>query len=331
MSAMLATRSARRRVIAYALLVAVSLGLMAVSSTPAAKELQHGVAFAFRPFQSAIDSVASTVSSVFGALGEIQQLRAENESLRQDNARLQSENARLQAVRQENDQLTALLQLRSGLTYTTVAARIIARDSSEFRRVATIDRGTDQGLAVGDVVIGAGGSLVGRVVDAGPTYARVTLINDTSSTVIGQVADSSVTGEVVGQLGGVLIMRNVDATETVQLGQEVLTAGIELAGGVRSPYPRGLLIGQVVDVKRDANAVVQTAYLKSAADLDTLSYVLVVTDYQGGLPPPDQQPTDRLNPDGTLPQGEQPYVTPAASTHASAAPSPRASASPSPH
>ena len=323
MSALLATRSARRKVIAYALLVAISLGLMAVSSTPVAVELQHGVAFAFRPLQSAVDSVASTVSTTAGALGEIQQLRAENEALRQDNERLQNENARLQAVQQENDQLTALLQLRSGLSFTTLAARVIARDSSEFLRVATIDRGSDQGLVVGDVVIGAGGSLVGRIFDVGPTYARIMLINDTSSTVIGQVADTPVTGEVVGQLGGVLIMRNVDATQTIQVGQEVLTAGIELSGGIRSPYPKGLLIGQIVDVKRDANAVVQTAYLQPASDLDNLAYVLVVTDYQGGLPAPGQQPTDKLNPDGTLPQGEQPYVT----APPSAGPSP----SPSPH
>lgn len=323
MSALLATRSARRKVIAYALLVAISLGLMAVSSTPVALELQRGVAFAFRPLESAVASVASTVSTTTAALGEIQQLRAENEALRQDNQRLQSENARLQATKQENDQLTALLQLRSGLSYKTLAARVIARDSSEFRRVATIDRGSDQGLVVGNVVIGPGGSLIGRVFDVGPTYARVVLVNDTSSTVIGQVADSSVTGEVVGQLGGILIMRNVDATQTIQVGQEVLTAGIELSGGIRSPYPKGLLIGQIVDVKRDANAVVQTAYLQSAASLDDLGYVLVITDYQGGLPTPDQLPTDKLNPDGTLPQGEQPYVTPPAS--------PRTSPSPSPH
>ena len=66
-----------------ALLVAISLGLMAVSSTPVALEVQRGVAFAFRPLESAVTSVASTVSTTTSALGEIQQLRAENEALRQ--------------------------------------------------------------------------------------------------------------------------------------------------------------------------------------------------------------------------------------------------------
>ena len=80
---------------------------------------------------------------------------------------------------------------------------------------------------------------------------------------------------------------------------------IELGGGVRSPYPKGLLIGQVVDIRRDANAVVQTAYLQPAADFDKLEYVLVILDYEGGLPPIEEQPVDCADPEGggTLPEG----------------------------
>ena len=89
----------------------------------------------------------------------------------------------------------------------------------------------------------------------------------------------------------------------------MVTAGIELGGGVRSPYPKGLLVGQVVDVKRDANDVVQTAYLQPAAQLDKLEFVLVITDYQGGLPPIEQQPVD-CGTGGVLPQGEQPCLSP---------------------
>ncbi|HEY7701552.1 MAG TPA: rod shape-determining protein MreC, partial [Candidatus Limnocylindrales bacterium] len=150
----------------------------------------------------------------------------------------------------------------------------------------------------------------------------VQLVNDTASTVIGELASSGATGEVVGQLGGVLVMRNVDATETIQLGDEVLTAGIELPGGVRSPYPKGLLLGQVVDIVRDANAVVQTAYLQPAADLDKLAYVLLITDYEGGLPSADDLPIPCPDEEGeVLPPGEAPCYTPIPSGAASPSPS----------
>jgi len=119
---------------------------------------------------------------------------------------------------------------------------------------------------------------------------------------------SAATGQVVGQLGGVLVMSQVDSSERINLGEEVVTAGIELAGGVRSPYPKGLLIGQVIDVSRDANDVVQTAYLQPTANLDKLEYALVILDYHGGLPPVGQQPVE-CGSKGTLPEGEQPCYT----------------------
>lgn len=295
MSAILATRASRRRVAAFATLIAVTLLLMALSSTPFVRELQRGVGFAFRPIQGAVDSVASTVADAAASISEIDRLRRDNEALRLENEQLRNQNARLDAIRNENDELTALLQLRSGLDHETVAARVIARDSSEFRRLVTLDRGTDDGLEEGDVVIAAGGALAGRVMDIGPNFARVQLINDTDSTVTGQLSSNSATGDVVGQLGGVLVMRDIDATEEVPLGDEVVTAGLALDGGVRSPYPKGLLLGLVVDVQRDPNAVVQTAYLAAAADLDKLEYVLVITDYEGALPDPGE-PTDVVDP-----------------------------------
>jgi rod shape-determining protein MreC len=322
MSGILATRRARRRAIAYTILLATTVILMALSSSAPIVELQKGIGFAFRPVQSFLTDVSRGIDSIAAAVTEIDQLRKTNEALQLDNQRLAAENARLEEIKRENEQLTALLQLRSGLEYATVAAGVIARESSEFRRVVSIDAGTDDGVAVGDIIIAAGGSLAGRVIEAGSNFANVLLINDTSSTVIGQVQTTAATGEVIGQLGGVLIMQNIDSTERIQIGEEVMTAGIELGSGVRSPYPKGLLIGQVVDVTRDANAVVQTAYLQPAAELDKLEYVLVITDYEGGLPDAVEQPTNVTNPDGTLPDTEQPFMTPGPSPTPVALPTP---------
>jgi rod shape-determining protein MreC len=309
MTSILATRAARRRGIIFTVLLVTTVLLMAFSSNPAVREVQNGVSFAFRPIQGALDEVARAVSSVASAVSEIDRLRVDNTALRDENERLAAENSRLQEIRRENESLTALLQLRAGLDFTTVATSVIARESSEFRRLVVIDRGSDDGIAVGDVAVAAGGALAGRIVEVGPASAKIVLLTDGDSTVIGQLSTNAATGEVVGQLGGVLIMRQIDASETVAVGDEIVTAGIELGGGVRSPYPKGLLVGQVVDVKRDANDVVQTAYLQPAAQLDKLEFLLVITDYEGGLPPIEEQPVD-CGGGGTLPQGEQPCISP---------------------
>jgi rod shape-determining protein MreC len=322
MTTMFATRAARRRAVAFTALLAASLILMAISSSPGIIEFQNAVGFALRPVQGAIHNVAATVASAVSAVGEIDRLHSDNASLRRENDRLTAENLRTKQTENENEQLTALLQLRNSFAYETAAAEVIGRDSSEARRSVTISKGTDAGIEVGDVVIAEGGALVGRVTQVGPNFAIVILISDRSSTVIGQTDTSAAKGEVVGQLGGALIMQNIDSTDKVEPGEQVLTAGIQLPGGIRSPYPKGLLLGEVTDVKRDANSVVQTAYLLPTADLEKVSYVLVVLDYVGGLPGPDDTPIDcsQTGQGGALPGGEQPCIEPSASPRPSASP-----------
>lgn len=309
MSTLLATRAARRRGIAFAILLGLSFLMMAFSSNPAVLELQRGVSFAFRPIEQALDGVAGTVASVFGALGEIDKLRTDNQQLRDENARLQNENQRYNEVAREIRELTALLQLQNGLDFDTVAAQVIAREPSEFKRVVTLSKGSNDGVVAGDVVVAQGGALAGRVTEVGPTWSTVMLITDTSSTVIGQLP-SAATGVVIGQLGSPLTMEKIDSTVRVELGQEIVTAGIELNGSVRSPFPKGLVIGQVIDVKRDANAVVQTAYIVPPMNLDQLEYVLIITDYHGGLPPTVPRPCEPEPSTGTLPNNEEPCVEP---------------------
>jgi rod shape-determining protein MreC len=314
MTSMLATRAARRRAVAFSILMSASFVLMAISSSPGVTEFQNAMAYALRPIQGAIHSVAETVSGAVSAIGEIQQLHSDNAALRRDVDRLTAENQKAAAIEQENEQLTGLLQVRNSLQYETTAAEVIARDSGETRRVVTLSKGTEAGIAVGDVVIGEGGALVGRVTTAGPTASAVTLISDGGSTVSGQTESSHARGDVVGQLGGALIMQNIDSTLKVAPGEQVLTAGIELAGGIRSPYPKNLLIGVVTDIRHDANSVVQTAYLQATADLEQLAYVLVILDYEGGLPGADDTPIDcgLTGPGGALPGGEQPCIEPSA-------------------
>ena len=152
------------------------------------------------------------------------------------------------------------------------------------------------GSRQGDVVIAAGGALVGRVTDVGPELRdrdpdqRPVLDGDRPD------RDERGQGQVIGQLGGALIMQNIDSTEKVQPGEQVADAGDRDAGRDPLAYPKGLLIGEITDVRKDPNSVVQTAYLLPTTDLDKLAYVLVILDYVGGLPGAGRH-ADRLRPD----------------------------------
>jgi rod shape-determining protein MreC len=301
MMSFLSNRRARRRWITYTVLLVITVLLMAFSSNPAVREVQRGFSFAFKPVQAVFSSVAESVASVVGAITEIDRLRVDNAALHEANDRLANENTRLDLLRQENDQLTGLLQLKNGFDHQTVAARVIGRETLPTIRMVTLDKGTDDGLALGDVVIVQGGALAGRITDIGSTSAKVTLLSDASSVVIGELTASSKTGEIRGEAGGVLVMKNIDASVAIALDEEVFTAGLELVGGIRSPYPRGLIIGSVVDVQRDATDVVQTAFVQPAANLGGFTLVLVITDYTGGLPLVDPSPSPSATDGAGLP------------------------------
>jgi hypothetical protein len=71
MTSLLASRATRRRSIAFVILLAITMVLMAFSTNPVIRDVQSGVGFAFRPIQGALDSVAGGIASVGAAITEI--------------------------------------------------------------------------------------------------------------------------------------------------------------------------------------------------------------------------------------------------------------------
>jgi rod shape-determining protein MreC len=293
---MLASPSARRHLITYVALLAISLLLLAFSGSGPLTSLRQGVGFALSPIQDSLRLATRNAASILSTLGEIDQLRQQNADLNAQVTELEARNEQLQAMAAQNEQLTQLLNVRSSLAYDSVAAEVASRRITEQERAVTLDRGTEVGIAVNDPVLGAGGALVGQVVEVGANYSRVLLISDSRMYVAGLLETSRAVGDIQGQSERPLVMTNIPATDVVEPGETVVTAGIELDQGIRSPYPKGLLIGSVVEVHRAPDQLFQTALITPAVPLDQLEYVLVITNYQGGLPALSPEPSDSPTP-----------------------------------
>jgi rod shape-determining protein MreC len=305
--------AARREIAVYIALLVLCLLLLAFSNSGPLLELRKGVGFALAPFQDTLRQGTRTVTSVFSTINDIEGLRQQNEDLTRRIQEVDAENQRLQSLAVENQQLAALLEVRSSLSYDTVAAEVLNRLTSDQERVISIDRGTDVGISVDDPVVAEGGALVGKVIEVGPNFSRVLLINDTRTNVAGLIETSRALGDIRGNGERPLQMTNIPATDEVTVGESVVTAGIELETGVRSTYPKGLLIGQIVDVQREPNQLFQTALVQPTASLDRLEYVLVITDYEGGVPDASSEPGASIEPGASLdPEAtpEEPAATP---------------------
>ena len=287
---------------------------MAFSGEPATSgSSSAGCQFALTPFQDAHRGRRRRRwRASRAAVGEIDQLRTENATLRDENERLANENARLRGrPGARTTSSPPSLQLQSGFDHETVATSgDRARDAGDAPRRRRSTRAPTTGIELGDVVIVQGGALAGRVTDVGPTFAKVTLISDATSTVVGKLARVGQDRRRRGPGG-----RRADHAQH-RLGGADLgwtrrsspRASSSTAGSGRHTR-RASSIGSVVDVERDANDVVQTAFLAPAAELDSFELALVITDYDGGLPPVDQQPVP-CGEDGTVPEGEVPCYTP---------------------
>ena len=284
-------QSGRRQAVLYVALLTISLLMLAFSSSAPITQLRHGVGFAMAPIQNVLREGGRTVSSFFATLGEIDRLRQQNQQLQTQVDQLETQNRSLQSLQAQNQQLTDILQVRSSLDYDSTAAEVISRRITDQENGISLDRGTNAGIEVDDPVVGGGGALVGQVVEVGPDYARVLLITDARMNVVGLLESSRGIGTVHGQLDRPLEMDGIPAENVVNENEAVVTAGIELAEGIRSPYPKGILIGTVAGVSRSPDQLFQTALLTPAANLDTLEYVLVITNYSGGLPPLSPEPS----------------------------------------
>ena len=168
--------------------------------------------------------VASGIASIGASIAEIDRLRVDNGSLRAENERLLTENTPAPGDRPRE---------RAADRPAPAPRRVRVPDRRRPRDRARVvgvppRRDPRQGherrhRASGDVVVAGGGALAGRVTEVGPDSATVVLLSDGTSTVIGQTVSNAATGQVVGQLGGVLVMEQIDSGEEISLGDEVVT------------------------------------------------------------------------------------------------------------
>ncbi|MCH5249616.1 MAG: rod shape-determining protein MreC [Lachnospiraceae bacterium] len=227
------------------------------------------------PFEEGISAAGSFLRSRSEELGQIRDLIAENKALNEQIAELTIENTRLQQDRYELTNLRELYKLDSQYDeYEKVGARIIARDAGNWFYSFVINKGSNDGLAI-DMNVMAGSGLVGRIVDVGPTWAKVKSIIADDSNVSAMVLSSSdnmiVSGDLKLYASGVISFEQlIDGDDVVVEGDKIVTSNIS------DKYLPGILIGYISTINRDSNNLTKSGYLTPAVDFEHLEEVLVI-------------------------------------------------------
>ena len=229
------------------------------------------------PFKSALNSLTSLAEQYYSYMFRYESLAAENQKLKADMAQMEDVARQADAVSRENQRLREMLNLQSTHeSYKTVDAYIIGWSSSDFSNTFTINRGTTAGIQANMVAITENGQVVGLVIEAGPNYAVVKTVLDSTLEISATIASSGYNGMVSGgYINGqetLLQMNYLPSSSIIRNKDQVVTSGSTV-------YPRGLILGYVVDAGFEETGVAKYALLQAAADISSLEQVFILTDY----------------------------------------------------
>jgi len=220
------------------------------------------------PLQRSAAAVARTVSGGWHGIGDVLRARGENVALRARVRLLEQELDRLAEVGLENGRLRALLDFRETLQGDLLTARVIGRDASDVSRTLTIDRGESDGVVRGAAVLAPQG-VVGQVFLVSRHAARVLLVADHNSGIDAFVQRTRARGIVQGTVDAGCSLKYVKRTEDVQVGDTLVTSGLD---GI---FPKGMPIGRVTAIDKRGQGLFQSADVAPRVDFDQLEEVLV--------------------------------------------------------
>ena len=179
--------------------------------------------------------------------------------------------AQLKTITNENDELKKQLSFKIKQKNQLIIAEVVGKEINNNQQIIIINRGGSDGIQVDQPVIAGEGSMIGRVIKAEKDIALVLLINDSQSKVATTILNQDHSlGVVEGGYGISLRMTFIPRNETILVGDQIITSGLETA------IPRGLLIGSVAAVENEAYKPFQQAILTPSVDLSKLTIVGVL-------------------------------------------------------
>ena len=246
-----------------------------LSSYARLEGLHSAAGYLVTPFQKGMSTVGKLLKGTTLSFADVDKLQDENEDLKKKVSDLTEQNNLLLQDQDKLERLEKLYALDTEYSeYDKVAASVISKDPGNWYNTFTIDRGTEDGIAV-DMNVIADGGLVGIVTETGSHWATVRSIIDYSSNVSAMASSTLDTCLVTGDLtlmeeGKLQFIQLYDKEDVVSVGDKIITSNIS------DKFLRGILIGYVSDISTDANNLTKSGYLVPVVDFAHLQEVLVI-------------------------------------------------------
>lgn len=183
---------------------------------------------------------------------------------------IQANPVELEELRKENERLRSLLDFKQGSERRLISAFVIGRDPSNWSHSIIIDRGSADGIRP-DMAVITKEALIGKIVEVGKNTSRAILITDRNFKAAALVERTRVTGLLSGFSPNRCQMRFIPLDADVEKGDIVISLG----GGV---FPKGLLIGKIVNLGLSGDSVSRFAIIESPVRLNQLEEVFIINE-----------------------------------------------------
>ena len=264
-----------RIILILAVLLTAALAVMAGLTNRSIPELVFQGILA--PFRAAGTALTETAERYYSYMFRYEALEAENEALKANIAQMEDVARQADATTRENTRLRNVLKLKElHEDYDLTDAYIIGWSSTDWSNTFTINRGSNVGIEENMVAITDNGEVVGLVTQVGANFAEVKTVLDSTLEISATIATSGYNGMVSGgYIRGndkLLQMDYLPSSSIIRNKDQVVTSGSTV-------YPRGLILGHVVDAGFKETGVAKYAVLQPAAEISSLEQIFILTNF----------------------------------------------------
>ncbi len=224
-----------------------------------------------QPIQRTLWKTGNDVSDFFGGILEIKILKKELEAVYLENQALRGQIAASAELKKENEDLRSALNIGLEKDFELELAQITGKDVSQDSIL--VDKGSKDGILKGFPVITSQKILLGRIGEVYENFSEVILISNKESSFSAEIQDKDASGIVKGEGNLRLYFDLIPKNKEILEGELVVTTAL---GGI---FPKGLLAGEITEVKKTDIQPFQTAEIKPSFQMDELDSVFIITQF----------------------------------------------------
>lgn len=237
--------------------------------------VQNGIGAALNPIQGFFYNVNTNVKNSLSFMFNFSEVKKENEELKAKNSQLETKAQEGDSLKAENDRLREMVNFKNQRSeYNYIGCDIVGKSGGSFLDQFQINKGSKDGVANQMVAITSQG-VVGQVIKVGDNWSIVQTLANENLAVHAMVES---TNETNGLVKGYKDSNNKLLAKLINLPMDskVKEGDVILTSGLGQFYPKGLRIGQVVNVQEDKSKAMKVAVIQPYVDINKLQEVFLV-------------------------------------------------------